>query len=239
MKKPKIFIALPTKRYIEPETEDCLAEKIFRPNDTYEVGDYVKLRNSPNIYAQRYNLARRFLESDCSHYFYFDSDQVIIEPTDAVEILIKDDLDIVSPLITRTVFPFLPACMSFEQKKQFDRRNSKFFEDYRRFPQDRPFEVYYSCGGIVMIRRAVIEQVRKPFYPVYNESGELLSVDYALYYQAKKRGFKCYIEPRVKAGHIGSFIYMIDDYYQLLDSGLLEKGTDGLASVFSLKEKLK
>lgn len=236
--KAKLFLALPTKRYVEPETEDCLAEKVFRPNKTYTISDYVKLRNSPNIYMQRYNLAMRFLEGDFTHYLYFDSDQVIMEPDDALEIMVNDDVDIVSPLITRTVFPFLPACMSFEQKKQFDRRNKKFFEDYRRFPQDRPYKVYYSCGGIVLIKREVLESVKKPFYPCFNSDGELLSVDYALYNQAKKMGYSCWIEPRVKAGHIGHFIYMIDDYYQLLDSKQLEVGSDGLASVFSMKDKL-
>lgn len=219
--RKKLFIALPTKRYVEPECEDFLSEKVFRPNDTYEVGDFVKLRNSPNIYMQRYNLALRFLESDCDYYFYIDSDQSIVAPENAVEIMVKEDLDIVSPLIVRTVFPHLPAAMSFKQYRQF-KAGKRYFEDFRKYPQDRPYEVYYSCGGIVLIARRVLQVMEKPFLPVFNDEGELLSVDYALYSKAKEFGFKCWVEPRVKAAHIGYFPFIEDDYYALLDSGQLD-----------------
>jgi len=224
MSKYKIFLAIPYKYNTEPETRDCIRDKINIKNNTYDYVHISERRGSPNVYAQRHNTAVDFLATDCDYYLYFDSDQTVIYPDNFLEMLIHDNKDIISPLIVRTIFPFTPACISFERQTCIEKGTDRIedFRDKRIYPQDRPFKVYYSCGGIVLIKREVLEKVDKPFLPIYNErTGNLLSTELGLYTKAKKLGYECWIEPRIKAGHIGKFIFMIDDYYTLIDTKTL------------------
>ena len=225
MKKKKIFVAMPYKRYVEPETEETLTDFIYRPSDIYEVTHTLRLRGSPNIYNQRYNSAMEFLKTDCDYYFYLDSDQQILAPENAVDLLVNDNYPIVSPLIVRTLYPHLPATISMERYNAKTNKQPDFFEDFRKdiYPKGSPFRVYRCCGGVVLIKREVLEMVDRPFYPVFDENGDLLGTDYSLYYKAEMKGFYCYIEPRIKVAHIGHYPYCEDDYYGLLDCGMIKK----------------
>ena len=95
------------------------------------------------------------------------------------------------------------------------------FEDYRKHG-DRPFRVRYCCGGVVLIKRNVLTTLSNPFYPNLDERGYLQGVDISLYERARQNGFTCWIEPSIKCGHIGQFAFLPQDYYSLLDGGLLK-----------------
>ena len=151
MRKQKIFIALPTKRYIEPEAVESLRDFVEEYcNDTFVVTHKAVRRGSSNIYYQRHNLAMDFLKTDCDYYLYWDSDNAIVSPPNAMEILINDDKDIICPLIVRVTWPHLPCVTSFEKKKALDRKDKFFLEDFRLYPyhQNRPFQVWRCSGGI-------------------------------------------------------------------------------------------
>lgn len=233
MQKARIFVALPLgkNRYKEPELEWSIDQQLFTPNDTFEVlpEHYEPRRGSPNIYMQRYNLAMKFLDTDCTHYLYLDSDQMIYEPDDAIEILVKCDVDIISPIIVRTFFPHLPACMSFDRKRGFE-KGKQVLDDFRnlkKYPDDL-IEVYYSCGGLCLIKREVLEKVDRPFMPVEDENGIIKGTDISLYYKARQLGFKCYVHRGIVCGHVGRYVYTPDNYYQILDTGQLKiKKRDG------------
>ena len=69
----KIFIALPTKRYIEPEAEESLRDFVeYYKNDTFFVTHKAIRRGSPNVYYQRYNLAMDFLKTEGREQIQFD-----------------------------------------------------------------------------------------------------------------------------------------------------------------------
>lgn len=231
----KVFIALPIRRYIEPECLETIYTKIYRENDTYIIGDFCQMRGSPNIYMQRYNLAQRFLKTDCDYYLYLDTDQTIVSPDNAIELMVQADKDILSPIIVRRFFPHLPACISKERYSRIRKgQDQGFFEDFRQYKD--PFEVYYCCGGLVLIKRKVIEQVKDPFKPVYDErTKDLLSVDYSLFYKAKKLGFRCWCDPRLTVAHIGHFPFVLDDYYAIKDTGQLTMAKEENNDIFELK----
>lgn len=246
MKPKKIFIALPIYKPMFEECRNSIMDFIYgKQGRDFEVGEICQLRGSPNIYMQRHNLALNFLKTDCDYYLYLDCDQVIHTP-DTIKILIDDNKDIISALIVRRFFPHLPACISKSRRKSIEAaragniKEDVFLEDFRDYPQDRPYEVDYSCGGFVLIKRRVIEQVHKPFYPVVdNASGNLLSVDYSLYYKAKELGFTCWIEPRIKISHIGQYEFLPDDYYALLDSGELKVSRKDGKDIYELTPQQK
>ena len=176
------------------------------------------MRGSPNVYYQRYNSAIEFLKTDCDYYLYWDSDNAIVAPINAIDILVNDDKDIICPLIVRTMYPHLPCCATFEKKRALDRGSKFFLEDFRGYPQDRPFQVWRCSGGIVLIERQVIADIDKPFFPVFDKLGMLMGTDLSFYHKAEKENFVQWVEPRIKATHIGHYPFMIDDYYGLLDA---------------------
>lgn len=224
MKKADLFVALPIRRYKEPEFEESL-DYLFAENPYYEVKpwNYYIRRNSPNIYSQRHETAKKFLSTKCSHYLYLDSDQILYDNT--IELLVRAEEDIISPIIVRKVFPHVPACMSYDRKKRIDAGilSGQYEDDFRQYKDD-VIEVYYSCGGLCLIKRRVFEKLEeagiKPFYPEFTPGGDLIGTDYSFYTQAKSQGFKCHIHRAARCGHLGWFSYEVEDYYNLLDKGL-------------------
>ena len=73
-----------------------------------------------------------------------------------------------------------------------------------------------------MIKREVIEKVDKPFFPIFDRKGMLIGTDISFYEKALRLGFKCWIEPRIIAGHIGYQSFLMGDYYALKDADALK-----------------
>lgn len=218
----KIFVAMPVKDHIEMECLETLYEKLLTLNHTYELSQIRQRIGFVNLYSVRQALCKEFLETDSDYYFYFDSDQALISPSNGLELMVEDDLDIVSPIIVQKVPPHLPTCQSILQNRAIF-VGKPFLEDYRKYPQDRPFEVYYSSGGFTLIKREVLKRISledTPFHPVM-ERDAMLSVDYSLFEKAHAYGFKCWIDPRIMVSHIGKYGFTSLDYYSLLDAGNL------------------
>lgn len=216
----KIFLALPTIRYIEPEAEESLRDFVYPGSSKFILSHHVVRRGSSNVYYQRHNLAQDFLKTDADYYLYWDSDNAIVAPKNAIDMLIDDNRDIICPLIVRRIFPHLPCVISYEKKAALVKGAKFFLEDFRKqiYPKDRPFPVWRASGGIVLIKRSVIENMDKPFYPEFDNNGFLIGTDMSFYKKAEEMGLTQWVEPRIHATHIGHFPFMIDDYYALLDS---------------------
>lgn len=97
-----------------------------------------------------------------------------------------------------------------------------------------PIPVKWVAAGFMAVHRRVFEHLAKDlpllhqdqeagaFYPfylpfIYDDADVgpiLLSEDYAFCERAKQAGFGCYINPAVRIGHIGSYIYRLEDVAQ-------------------------
>jgi len=217
-----LFIGMPVYRDVEPETEASLNDIAYMPSDVFKVveGGVFKLRGSPNVYMAAEKLAMEFLKSGADYFLFFGSDHGLEKPRKAIELLIRNDKDIISPLVVRKVFPHIPACLTFGRKLMLDAEHvPEELEDFRNMP--KPFEVYY-CAGVCLIKREVIKAVAEKygncFYPEI-VNGRLLSNDYSFMHKAKSLKYTCWVEPRIKISHIGRYAFTQDDYYGLVDSG--------------------
>jgi hypothetical protein len=211
----KIVVALPIYKDCEPDTQKTIDDFTYVKSDAYRVIDIAVRRGSPNVYYQRYNLAMDFLKTDGDYYLYFDGDQMLTEPQKSIECLVEANKDIISPIICRKVFPHLPTCRTFEEVETVKSGGDFKPIDYRQFG-DKPFRVYHSCGGVVLIKRKVIEAIKKPFFPRFDESGDLMGVDCSFFKDAADLGFQCWVDPRINCGHIGKYTFTLADYYGLL-----------------------
>lgn len=219
----KIFLAIPTYKTIEPETQATISE-LFKQNE-FKI-EYCNRRGSPNIYMQHAGMCNEFLEGDADYYLWFDSDQTIEGTPNWLTLLVNASKPIISPLITRKVYPFNPACWTREQHFDVQQGKKPRYEDYRRHG-NAPFKVYSSCGGVVLIKRSVLEAIAEkyvnPFYASFDSRGHQMGVDISLYHKARELGFQCWIHPEIKCGHLGKYAFLPADYYSLLDAGLLEE----------------
>lgn len=94
-----------------------------------------------------------------------------------------------------------------------------------------PVEVKFLATGFMAVHRRVFEKLAKTtpisalkdknhFYTFYQpmlyedkEVGQTieLSEDWAFCQRAKNAGFRCYIDPAIRLGHIGNYIYTLED----------------------------
>ena len=217
-----LFIGMPVYKDVEPETEATLNDIAYMPSDLFKVVErgVFKIRGSPNVYTAGEKLAQEFIKSGADYFLFFGSDHSLDTPRKAIELLIRDDKDIISPLVVRKSFPHIPTCLSFRDRDLLDTgKVPERLEDFRSYP--KPFEVYYSCGVCLIKREVILEVFREfdtCFWPVIGARG-LLSNDYSFMHRAKALLFSCWVEPRIKITHIGRYAFTLDDYYGLVDSG--------------------
>lgn len=113
-----------------------------------------------------------------------------------------------------------------------------FYEDgvrvFHAFEHE-PVPVKWAATGFMAVHRRVFEKLRenqtllhaseedRAFYNFYGcieyedeDTGEpiLLSEDYAFCQRAKEAGFGCYIDPAIRLGHIGQYVYRLEDTAQ-------------------------
>ncbi len=217
-----IFLSIPTHRYIEPETLNNVTAHMR--SCPYPI-EYHSQRGSPNIYMQHANSWDAMKKTNCTHYLWWDSDQTIESPEDAIKILVENNKPIISPLIVKRKFPHFPACITEKQSEAVKNGTKQPYEDFRVYGE-RIFKIKYCSGGVVLIKREVLEAVESKYYenPFYAlvSNGKMYGVDIGLYQKASLLGFQCWINPTIKVAHWGFYPFMIDDYYSILDGGGLK-----------------
>lgn len=147
-----------------------------------------------------------FLNTDATHLFFIDAD-IAFRPLDFFKLL-SLDVDI--------------AVASYP-KKQPNRQStvSKGGEWLDISKYQYPMEIDFAGFGFCCIKRGVIEHLTKESYiykdegrpvPIICESGMIGDVfcgteDTTFFRKARKLGYKVMLDPSIKLGHVGLFIY--------------------------------
>ena len=214
----KVCVGAIVWRQYEPEHVQCLVKLLRMPNVSYlpVVGDAL-------VERARSIVATWFLDnSEADVLLTIDSD-IWFVPDDAL--LVAEQAmshDIVSAVYaTRSTSRAIPTT-------PIGRENVNFGID------PTPVPVRWAASGFMAIHRRVLEKLAKRpdmakchdkedwgFHPFYHtlivpgdaEDGErnLLSEDYAFCERAREEGFGIYINPAVRLGHVGSYIYRLED----------------------------
>lgn len=159
------------------------------------------------IYTSRNDLALRAVQSDMDYVFWMDSDMQF--PPDTlvrmVDVLTKNDLDILTGLYFRRVPPYSPVL--FDRLEM--RRNICSWSEFKELP-DHLFEIG-GCGfGCVLMSTEVFLSVQAKhgnmFAPMGN-NGE----DIAFCIRARDCGYKIWCDPSIICGHVGYSV--VDDKF--------------------------
>ena len=97
-------------------------------------------------------------------------------------------------------------------------------------PGEKPVEVTYLATGFMAVHRRVFEKLAEtlplcmqstplPFWPFYLQftvpwpgDGHLyLSEDYAFCHRAREAGFRIWLDPSIRLGHVGSYEFRLED----------------------------
>ena len=147
----------------------------------------------------RETMAEKALECGAEWLLFIDDDMII--PKFMFEGLMRhgNDADIISPLAFQRVPPYNPVIYKTEAKADKDglRIHHDAILDYE------PGSIVYpdSVGfGVVLIRTEVLKKMPKPWFFSNSYVGE----DIYFCIRAKKLGFKCLVDTRVKVGHMAS-----------------------------------
>ena len=166
--------------------------------------------------------ASAFLRSDCDVMLSIDSD-IWFRPEDAIALCEKAiTRGIIAALYMTRSLNIQPALMLSNRPVTFS-------------PDAEPVEVPFSSTGFMAATRAVFETLSAelplchkgwsdrgadtsfwPFYMPYTIPWEgdgnlYLSEDWAFCQRAKDAGFKVWLDPSVRVGHIGSYMYTLED----------------------------
>ena len=160
------------------------------------------MKSGSLVYTARNDLATLAIQKDMDYVFWLDSDMVF-DP-DVLERMMKtlqdNDLDILTGLYFRRVFPFSPVLFD---KMEIEGDIADWTE-FQEIPEGL-FEVG-ACGfGCVLMKTDVFFDVQSRFgnmfAPIAN-NGE----DIAFCWRARQCGFKIWCDPSVIFGHVRTSI---------------------------------
>lgn len=169
------------------------------------------------IYTSRNDLAMRSLQMNADYVFWMDSDMQF--PPDTlvrmVDVLQKNDLDILTGLYFRRVPPYSPVL--FDKLEM--NKNICSWSEFKELP-DHLFEIG-GCGfGCVLMSTEVFISVQAKhgnmFAPIGN-NGE----DIAFCIRARDCGYKIWCDPSIICGHVG-YSVVDDKFYKAFKAGAKE-----------------
>ena len=147
------------------------------------------------VAMQRQHLVEQALETNCTHIMWIDADMKF--PTDAINMLLQHDKDIVAGNYSTRVEPYRPV--AFKSEKDLD----------ARVYSGTGLEPVFAVGsGMMLVKRSVYERIPKPYYKIeYREDySSLVGEDIYFCKHAQMHGYTVYIDHDLsdKIAHIGT-----------------------------------
>lgn len=155
----------------------------------------------------REQLAKATLDYGCDYLFMVDDD--MLAPFDLFYQLVKHDVDIVAPLaFTRNPNHAPVCCVTREGFDPASKRPYFFKDTIMAYPRNQLFECDAVGFGAVLIKRKVLETMPKPLFLNTSPTGE----DILFCNEAKKYGFRVFMDSSIKLGHLGDSIVITEEY---------------------------
>lgn len=151
------------------------------------------------IYDARNKFCQQAIEGEFDYILWLDSDMVF--PSYVLKQFMQDDKDIVAGLYFRRNYPFTPVAFS-----ELRRENGILqMKDLEEWP-DRLFEVDGVGFGCVLMKTDCLFDIAGKEGGVWFTPTQDAGEDAAFCIRAKEYGYKIWIDPSVKLGHVGQTV---------------------------------
>jgi len=214
MRQAKVFAGVCVYKYWEPESRRSFDEIIsLSGKSNWRLSHFQELYGESLISRGRHTIMKKFLESGDDYLFTMDADIISFTPY-AIQMLINDfDSEGVGIVGAPYIYKNPPYRWAFRPEE---------ISDYDMRSRQESFRVKYVSSGFMLIsRKAAIttrcEEVENNLYRPFYYDGEYLSEDWSLCQRVQSFGYSIYVNPLIKLGHIGQYVFTEQDFYGLLD----------------------
>lgn len=185
------------------------------------------------IDGSRNLLAEAFLATPTEWIFWMDADMVIPKETitELFKVVEEKDAKIVTGIYYQRRGMNLPVLWSRNETTKGGQVtgltsekaiNNKYAGAFMFPHRDKktPFEAHSAGFGCVLIHRSVFEALEKPWFKfIENQCSE----DFYFFVNAREKGFKVWVQPTIKLGHIGDApVITVDDFWKNAATNNLE-----------------
>lgn len=192
MNKKKVLIAIPTARYIEPETFKCIYDQIIPEGVEVDFQFFYGYRVD-----QVRNLISDWVVKEYDYLFAVDHD--ITFGSNTLSKMLSADKDLVSGI-------YVQRNHKHKILEVYNENGRMSVEFFRNIPDNSLFPIT-ACGfGCVLVKKEVFVKIGHPQfeYHVALDHKNTVSEDHDFCAKAIACGFKLYADSSIKCGHIGS-----------------------------------
>lgn len=163
----------------------------------------VDKRFSSLIALSRNQSAQAAVDSEFDYLLFIDSDMVFGE--DFLVRMLKRDKGVLSALAVNRMGKHEPVCRVLNADGDYEPRKNltegRFYSDLDML----------GCG-FLLIKTEVFKKLKKPYFamPPFKES--IMGEDVYFCSKAKEAGYDICLDTELSCGHIGEYIYTINDY---------------------------
>jgi len=156
----------------------------------------------------RERLADYAIDGGFDYLFMVDDDMLV--PRDLFESLIKHDVDIIAPLAFTRNAPHKPVLYNLEEG--YDPVDGEYYINHSvpYYPKDQLVQCDAVGFGAVLINCNVLKKVPKNWFMSTSGAGE----DIHFCHNAKKHGFKVFMDTSVKLTHMGYRKEITEETYE-------------------------
>jgi hypothetical protein len=191
--KPGVLVAMLTRGQVTTRWAISFRNLQLPPNSNFEFIEALPFHHARN------EAAGDMLKGGFQWLFFLDDD--VIPPDDVIYRLMSRGADIVSGLYYRRKHPIYPVAM-------MEMPNGEKSVYIPNLELGKMYDVHMVGAGCLLIHRRVFETVPRPWFEWRADRMDLpeperCSEDYAFCKNARKYGFKVYLDTSVQCHHIG------------------------------------
>ena len=156
---------------------------------SHDVITDVILKQACDVVSSRTAIVQEAVEKGATHLLFMDTDMIF--PSDSLKRLLAHKKEIVACDYNMRSFPLKSTCESEERS------------------ETELFKAKYAGTGLMLIDLSIIPKLKNPWFSFGRGShGELtLGEDAWFCFTAGDSGFSTWVDPTIKVGHCGEFIY--------------------------------
>ena len=152
------------------------------------------MRQGGDIVGARTFCVKDAIAKKATHIFFIDSDMEV--PPDTIDRLLAHNKEIVTVEYSRRKLPVDSVTTPLEEKSETELYKARGIG-----------------GGCLLIKLDIFEKLEQPWFNFGRDGNGVLVMGEDTWFAntARDAGYDVWIDPTIKVGHVGEYVYMMDD----------------------------